>query len=83
MVQLKRVDDCIGKLREQALEITNLMSYVSLNMAAIRKILKKIAKNINADGPHGPGENLIKSGIKNMRSKDNAHIFKVGHLLNG
>ena len=54
-MQLKRVDDCIAKLREQALEITNLMSFVSLNMAAIRKFLKKMAKKIDSEGPHGPG----------------------------
>ena len=55
LVQLKLADDNILWLKERALEITNLMGYVSLNMAAVRKILKKIAKNLHSDGPHGPG----------------------------
>lgn len=54
-LQLKDVDESIILLKERALEITDLMGFVSLNMAAVRKILKKIAKNLHSDGPHGPG----------------------------
>lgn len=57
-MQLRAVDDSILLLKERALDITNLMGFVSLNMAAIRKILKKIAKNLHAEGPHGPGNGL-------------------------
>lgn len=55
ILQLQRVDDGIIMLRGQALDITNLVSFVSLNMAAIRKILKKVSKNIHSEGPRGPG----------------------------
>lgn len=58
-MQIRKVDDAIVLLREKALDITNLTSFVSLNMAAIRKILKKISKNIHSDGPHGPGEHPL------------------------
>ena len=54
-MQLKAVDNSILLLKERALDITDLMGFVSLNMAAVRKILKKIAKNLHSDGPHGPG----------------------------
>lgn len=37
------------------LHCADLIGFVSLNMAAVRKILKKIAKNLHSDGPHGPG----------------------------
>ena len=67
-VQLARVDDGIMLLRERALDITNLMSYVSLNMAAVRKILKKIAKKIHSDGPHGPGDVLLCEPCARMQS---------------
>jgi len=54
-MQLMLVDKHILLLKWRALDITNLMGFVSLNMAAVRKILKKIAKNLHSDGPHGPG----------------------------
>ena len=56
VMQLRAVDENILLLKERALDITDLMGFVSLNMAAVRKILKKIAKNLHSDGPHGPGQ---------------------------
>lgn len=44
-MQLGEVDGSISQLREVAADITNLLGFVSLNMAAIRKILKKYAKH--------------------------------------
>ena len=82
-VQLARVDDGIMLLRERALDITNLMSYVSLNMAAVRKILKKIAKKIASDGPHGPGEVLHFKPCARMRSQrqPSAHCLLLAYCV--
>ena len=58
-------------MQEIAPQITRLLSFVSLNMTAIRKILKKMAKHIpptaplpgfvalEISSPHDPGWHLL------------------------
>lgn len=54
-LQVSEIEDALLKLHETALDITNLLSYVSLNMAAVRKILKKAAKKLPTQTTYGPG----------------------------
>ena len=41
----------LQELQTLADEITNLLNYVSLNMAAVRKILKKFGKHVEPAAP--------------------------------
>jgi len=52
--KLHRVDGKIEELQSVAKRITDLLQYVSLNMQAIRKILKKFAKHVEPTKP-SPG----------------------------
>ncbi|KAL3144746.1 hypothetical protein ABBQ38_001867 [Trebouxia sp. C0009 RCD-2024] len=52
--KLRRLDSKTEELKSVALRITNLLQYVSLNMQAIRKILKKFAKHVEPTKP-APG----------------------------
>lgn len=52
--KLHRVDSKIVELQSVAKRITDLLQYVSLNMQAIRKILKKFAKHVEPNKP-SPG----------------------------
>ena len=57
------------------LQVTDLFSYVSLNMTAIRKILKKFAKNahpveategfltLRIEHPHDSGWSVLQAGF--------------------
>ncbi len=61
----------LEKLLLLAGEVTDLLSYVSLNLTAVRKILKKMAKHIKPEAPtpgymsldirhpHNPGYRLV------------------------
>ena len=92
------MDEKILLLKERALEITDLMGFVSLNMAAVRKILKKIAKNLHSDGPHGPGilsfwpskgvflhirpSHNGQKGILASQNKPSLKLARPAHLIN-
>ena len=52
--KLSRLDSKTEELKAIALRITHLLQYVSLNMQAIRKILKKFAKHVEPTKP-APG----------------------------
>ena len=52
--KLSRLDSKTEELKSIALRITHLLQYVSLNMQAIRKILKKFAKHVEPTKP-APG----------------------------
>ncbi len=56
-MQLAKVDEALKGLRPVAMDVLHLLGYVSLNMAGIRKILKKYAKNVatNKPQPGAPG----------------------------
>ena len=45
----------LGQLQRSAENVTQLLGYVSLNEAAMRKILKKAAKNLQMKSTYGPG----------------------------
>ena len=47
--------EMLGELQASTEEVTQLLGYVSLNEAAIRKILKKAAKNLEMRSSYGPG----------------------------
>ncbi|BDA44398.1 SPX domain-containing membrane protein At4g11810 [Coccomyxa sp. Obi] len=65
------LDADLEKLSDLAGEVTHLLSYVSLNLTAVRKILKKMAKHIPPEAPtpgylsleirhpHKPGYRLV------------------------
>ena len=53
--QLAAIDEALRGLRPVAMDVLHLLGYVSLNMAALRKILKKYAKNVAPNKPQ-PGE---------------------------
>ena len=46
--QLNQLDSACRMLRAPAHDVTHLLCYVSLNLAAIRKILKKYGKSVEA-----------------------------------
>ncbi|KAK9906755.1 hypothetical protein WJX75_007454 [Coccomyxa subellipsoidea] len=68
---LDHLDASLRRLRPIALDIFHLLGYVSLNTAALRKILKKYAKNVEptkpqpgyltlrVEHPHEPGWKLL------------------------
>ena len=49
------IEDALFKLHETSEDLTNLLSFVSLNMAAVRKILKKAAKKLPTQTSYGRG----------------------------
>ncbi len=55
-MKFAHLDDALRRLRPIALDIFHLLGYVSLNTAALRKILKKYAKNVEPTAPQ-PGFN--------------------------
>lgn len=57
VLQLDHLDASLRSLRPIALDIFHLLGYVSLNTAALRKILKKYAKNVEPTKPQ-PGTHL-------------------------
>lgn len=52
--QLDHLDNALRRLQPIALDVFHLLGYVSLNTAALRKILKKYAKNVEPTAPQ-PG----------------------------
>ena len=48
------MNEALHSLRPVAMDVFHLLGYVSLNTAALRKILKKYAKNVEANKPQ-PG----------------------------
>ena len=55
LLQASEIEDAFVQLHTTALDVTNLLAYVSLNMAAVRKILKKAAKKLPTQTTYGPG----------------------------
>ena len=53
--QARALGQQLGQLQASAEEVTQLLGYVSLNEAAVRKILKKAAKNLQMKATYGPG----------------------------
>ncbi len=49
--QLAKLDEAMAELQGQAEKVTHLLEFVSLNMAALRKILKKFKKHIEPLAP--------------------------------
>ena len=49
--QLGTLDQAVAELQAQAGKVTHLLEFVSLNMAALRKILKKFKKHIEPLAP--------------------------------
>lgn len=68
--QLATLDEAVANLHTQAGKVTHLLDFVSLNMAALRKILKKFKKHIE---PLAPMQGflaleVISSGFKPFHS---------------
>ena len=49
--KIKRLDKAIHQLQDLAEQNTHLLEFVSLNMAAVRKILKKLKKHVEPLAP--------------------------------
>jgi hypothetical protein len=58
LLQEREVLDHMERLRPLAAELAHLINYVSLNMAGIRKSIKKFAKNVEPTPPM-PGRPLL------------------------
>lgn len=54
-MQLKQLDTALRALTGPAHDITHLLGFVSLNLAAVRKILKKYGKEVEVSHAAHPG----------------------------
>ena len=54
-MQLKQLDTALRALTAPAHNITHLLGFVSLNLAAVRKILKKYGKEVEVSHAAHPG----------------------------
>ena len=54
-VQIRGVEEKLLQLHAAANDVTQLLGFVSLNLAAMRKILKKAAKNLEMKSSYGSG----------------------------
>lgn len=54
-MQLKQLDTALRALTAPAHDITHLLGFVSLNLAAVRKILKKYGKEVEVSHAAHPG----------------------------
>lgn len=87
--KLSRLDSRTEELKSVATRITHLLQYVSLNMQAIRKILKKFAKHVEPNKP-APGflaleiQHPHEPGWKMMQVKQPMCVcVSQGHVLSG
>ncbi|KAK9838252.1 hypothetical protein WJX81_000293 [Elliptochloris bilobata] len=83
-VQLKQLDTALRKLMAPAHDITHLLGFISLNLAAVRKILKKYGKSVEAshaahagylslriEHPHDAAWSMMQGTlIRNERAQD-------------
>jgi hypothetical protein len=75
-MQLIHLDDALRRLRPLALDIFHLLGYVSLNTAALRKILKKYAKNVEPTAPQ-PGSCSQKSSLFSHLHYGTEHYLRL------
>ena len=52
---MRGVEEKLLQLYSAANDVTQLLGFVSLNLAAVRKILKKAAKNLEMRSSYGSG----------------------------
>lgn len=84
LVQLDHLDNSLRSLRPIALDIFHLLGYVSLNTAALRKILKKYAKNVEPTKPQPGVAHTLPPAPQSLRRNSQCQIylcicFKVAH----
>ncbi len=69
LVQLDHLDNSLRSLRPISLDIFHLLGYVSLNTAALRKILKKYAKNVEPTKPQPGVAHTLPPAPQSLRRK--------------
>lgn len=57
--QASTIEEAFSLIQRTTQDITNLLSFVSLNMAAVRKILKKAAKKLPTKSTYGAGQSRL------------------------